>query len=80
MDLRIVQDKWNPSDTIILINCKLRGNQLSVGLAWFKRQIVSDFITVSDIHGERIDIIVPDELKRQDDSIVQINSIFEVVR
>ena len=80
MDLRLLQDRWKPSNSICLINCSLRGDVLKVGLAWFNRQIELDFITVSDIDGGRIDVIIPDDLKRQKDSIIRVNTTLEIIK
>lgn len=80
MDLRILRDKWTPADCICLINCRLKGNRLSIGLAWFQSQIQSDFLLIKDINGDRIDIVIPDEIKNQPDSIVRINTTLEVIK
>lgn len=81
MTYSLLQDKWNPSSAICLINCIVTGDQLKAGLAWFKGQILEEFITVTDqTKQNRIDVIVPHELRKKESSTILINITLEIIK
>jgi hypothetical protein len=74
----LLRSHWTPADSLLLVDCLVTGNAIRVGIAYIKRKIGRDLVSVYDSEGKEFVIELPENLYKSPDHIVQINTIFKL--
>lgn len=77
IDFSLLQDEWSPGDSILLLDCSIRGECLHYGLGWFRARQEKDSIIVRDINGFEVTVFLDKLLINQEDPIIRVNSQLE---
>ena len=74
----LLRTHWNPADELFLVNCSVRGNFLTVGLAYVRKKIQKDIICVYNEEGQEIILVLPENWKNQDNHLIEVNTGLEI--
>lgn len=77
IDLSLLQDRWSPGNSILLVDCMIKDCYLLYGLGWFKAFNRNKTIRVKDINGFELVVFLDEYLIDQESPIIRLQSQLE---